>query len=109
MTLNPGKLRHRVTIQRKEQTRDSGGGYIEEWVDQETVWAEVKPLQGRRLIEAQAVNAELSHEVTMRYRLGMLQVAKNRLLYHGRIFEIDSVINIDERKHLLMLTCKEVG
>ena len=54
--MDPGKLRHRITIQRKQQTQNpQTGALLTAWVTEATVWAAVEPLSAREFIAAQAV------------------------------------------------------
>lgn len=104
--MNAGQLRHRVTIQRFERVEDEGGGYAEDWKDVATVWAAVKPMRGNERYEAQQVQSTLTHKVTIRYRAGIKP--QMRLLYGNRVFNIEAVIDIEERHRWLELLCSEV-
>jgi SPP1 family predicted phage head-tail adaptor len=67
-----GQLRHRVTIQRlDESTRDAAGQVVPAWVDVATVFAAVVPVSGRELFASQQVQANVTHKVTMRHREGV--------------------------------------
>lgn len=101
-----GKLRHRVTLQELVKTDDGYGGIVETWQDVATVWAAIKPLRGNERYTAQQVQSELSHKITIRYQAGIKPQMK--LLYKGRTFEIESVIDIEERHQWLELLCSEV-
>lgn len=101
-----GELRRRVTIQQNNgTTTDSEGIPIENWVDVVTVWARVRDLSGREYFAARQVQAEVTTEITIRYRAGL--TTKMRAKYGTRIFDILSIIP-DEKKSELKLMCKEV-
>lgn len=104
--MKPGNLRHRVTIQQLTRTDDGAGGYIETWTAVATVWADVYPLKGNERYEAQQVQANLSHRVTIRYRAGI--VPSMRLQYGTRTLNIEAVIDPEERHRELVLMCSEV-
>ncbi len=70
--MRAGDLRHRVTIQQLTTTRDAEGVTTETWTNVATVWAAVEPLQGREYFQAQAVNAEVTTRVRIRYRAGIV-------------------------------------
>ena len=57
------------------------------------------------MVAALAINAELTHKVTIRYRPGVL--AAMRMLYGGRVFNIGSVIEPQMAHVSLELTCGE--
>lgn len=104
--MQAGKLRHRVQIQALSQVQDlATGEMLDTWTELATVWANVVPLRGQERFEAQQVQAELSHRVEMRYRPDV--TSKNRLLYDGRILEIASVADFEERHRELNLMCVE--
>lgn len=104
--MTAGRMRKRVTIQRLERTDDGYGGIVETWVDVATVWAAVEPLTGRERYEAQQVQSDLSHKVTMRYRPGIMP--QMRLVLKDRPLDIVAVINVEERNRWLELLCREV-
>ncbi|WP_434642754.1 phage head closure protein [Thermoanaerobacterium thermosaccharolyticum] len=104
--MNAGKLRHRATIQQLVSTDDGAGGSIETWQDIVTVWAAIEPLRGNERYTAQQVQSTLSHKVTIRYREGIKP--QMRLTYKGRVFEVESVIDVEERHQWLELLCSEV-
>lgn len=101
-----GKLRRRVTLQELVKTDDGYGGTIETWQDITTIWAAIEPLRGNERYTAQQVQSELSHKVTIRYRTGIKP--QMRLLYKDRIFEIEAVLDVEERHQWLELLCSEV-
>lgn len=100
-----GRLRHRVAIQRATRTRDSFGEAIRTWSTLATVWASVEPLRGREFFDAEMVQAEVSHRVIMRAYPGLQ--ATDRLLYEGRVLEIQAVIDVRERGREYQVMCRE--
>ncbi len=104
-----GPLNKRVAIRSASTTRDDYGEPIPSWSTDATVWASVEPLSGRERVSAQQQHAETTHRIRMRYQPGTTVTAEKRILYDSRIFEIISVINKKERKHMLELLCKEVA
>lgn len=101
-----GKLRHRITLQELVKTDDGYGGIVETWQDVATVWAAIEPLKGTERYQAQQVQSELTHKVTIRYRAGIKP--QMRILYGNRVFDIEAVIDVDERHRWLELLCSEV-
>lgn len=104
--MQAGKLRHRVTIQQKTTTQDPEGMTTETWTNVATVWAAVEPLKGREYFQAQAVNAEVTTRVRIRYRAGIIPTM--RVLFGARKFDILAVIDQEERHQELQLMCREV-
>jgi SPP1 family predicted phage head-tail adaptor len=104
--VNPGKLRHRITIQQESETSDSMGGNTIMWNDVATVWASINPLSGKEYYDAEQVQSEVSHKIRIRYRSGI--TSDMRIDFKGRIFKIVSPpINWEERDREMMLMCRE--
>lgn len=102
--MRPGNLNRRVTLQTRSATRVDGER-AQTWTTLADVWAEVLPLSGRELELAQAINAEVSHQVTVRYRTGV--DTSIRILYQGRHLAVKSVVDVDGRHVWLQMLCSE--
>jgi len=103
--MKAGQLRHRVTIQSRTTARDAHDDPIATWSTVVKVWASIEPLNARELILAQQVESNVTHKVTIRYRSGVTSAM--RVVFGSRTFEIDSVINTDERNITMVLMCEE--
>lgn len=103
--MRSGELRKRVTVQQRSTTQDAYGQPLTTWSDVCTVWAAIEPMSGRELLAAAAVRSESTHTVLMRYRPGI--VPAMRINYGGRIFNIASVLDENERHRQLTLICSE--
>lgn len=99
-----GKLRHRIEIQTASEAADSLGQMTKTWTTAVTRYAAIEPLSGRELIQAQQVNSEITHKVTLRY---YAVTSKMRFKFGSRYFEIMSVINKEERNLETVCMCKE--
>lgn len=100
-----GELRHRVTIQATTAVQDTSASYAESWNDVATVWARVRPMNGREYYAMQQAQSSVSHEVVVRFRRGV--TTANRLKLDSRIFDIEGVVNYDERNEWMILYCTE--
>ena len=108
--MRAGNLRRRVAIQSRASGQDALGQPSTAWGTVATVWGDVEPLSGRELIKAQANLSEVTHLVTIRYQpqfADPLAMAKNRILYGARIFNIHASIDPGERHESLQLSCSE--
>lgn len=106
--MQAGKLRHRVTIKAVSNTQDSFGDEsidTEVWTTVATVWADVKPLLGKELIQAQQLHLETTHQVTLRYRRGLNTT--NKLVFKDRDLNILGFIDEGEDQTTLLLQCVE--
>ena len=104
-TLDSSTMRRRITVQSRSTALDSYGQQVITWSDVLSCWASIEPLSGRELIAAQAVSSELSHTVTIQYRTTV--TAAMRVLYQGRVFNIQSSTDPDTAHVALQLLCSE--
>jgi len=100
------KLRNRVTIQQNQPTINAFGEETEEWVDFATVWASVEPLKGREFFAAQKENAETTVRIIIRYRSEF--TADMRIKFGNKVYEINAIIDLEERHMELQLMCQEL-
>jgi len=105
--INPGRLRHRVTLQSPSQVNDSYGQPIPTWNTYATVWASIEPLSGREIISAQQAQSEASLRVRLRYIEGVTPM--HRIGYGDRTLAILSVVDPREMHAELELLCQEAG
>jgi len=104
--MGAGKYRHRIKIQQLSIAQDDIGNNIEAWTDFAEVWASAKSLSGREYWAAAQTQSEKSVIFEIRYRDGVHSVDM-RVVYGTRVLDILSAIDPDERKKVLVLTCKE--
>jgi SPP1 family predicted phage head-tail adaptor len=100
-----GKLRHSITIQSKSVSRDEYGEEEITWGTYHTCWAAISPLLGREFLEAQQMQARVTHRVTIRYKAGVLP--EMRVLFGSRVFAIESVLTVNEIHYEMVLMCRE--
>lgn len=105
-----GKYRHRITVERAEQTRSPIGEAVTAWVPYlSRIAAQVAPLRGREYFAAGQMQAATDHRVLIRYRAGI--VREMRIVWHGPEgdvpLDIVSVINVDNANAELELMCVE--
>lgn len=104
--MNIGKLRHKVTIQYKSKTKDTGGGNTATWVDLATTYAKVTPINTDNPYKANKEQSEITHIVNIRYRSDLMPYM--RFLFKGRALYIKgNPINKDERNVELEINCIE--
>lgn len=88
---NPGKYRHRVTIQHRVTTRDPADGseVLSDWLTfTGNVPAEVLTGAGRELVAANAEQAEITARINMRWFPGL--TSQMRILWDGMVFAIEA-------------------
>lgn len=106
--LKAGNLRHRIALQRKQQTQNpQTGAMVTTWVTEATVPAAVEPLSAREFIAAQAVQSDVSVRIRVRYRPGITSAM--RLLHDGKVYNITGVLaDKDSGREYLTLPCSEL-
>jgi SPP1 family predicted phage head-tail adaptor len=85
---------------------DDIGNQTETWAKVAETWAAIEPLKGDERWAAAYAQATTTHRVTMRPP-GVAVHPSNRLVFNGRIFEIEAVLDIEERGRELQLMCVE--
>ena len=77
MSIEAGRLRHRVRLERLDYLYDSNGNAVQdpvtgetprEWQEVATVWAEIAPISGREFLMSQAVQSQVTARLTIRHR-----------------------------------------
>ncbi len=108
--MRAGNLRRQVTLQSRRITQDSYGTQSTVWDDVATLWAGISALSGRELLAAQAIQTEITHEITVRYSSLFADpktVAAMRFVYNNRIFNIHDCRNTDEKNWEILMLCSE--
>ena len=106
--MRAGRLRHRVTMQDRVDTADGKGGNVITWTDNRVVWAAIEPKKGNQFYDSQTETAEIEGKITIRYFSGFDPTMRVNWTSRSRIFEIEAVVNPDERNKMLELMYREV-
>ena len=108
--INPGELRHKITIQKLNNSQNDYGevdvNAHTTWSDVTVVRAGIYPISGKEFFAAETVNSEITHKVKIRYFEGI--TPNMRINFNNRIFSIESIINFQEKNVELQLLCKEL-
>jgi SPP1 family predicted phage head-tail adaptor len=94
-----------VSIERRGHLQDSAGQTRETWQHQAQVWASIRPVAGREYYAQSGERAEVSHEIIVRH--GVELEAKDRIVFDGRVFDIVSAFNLEERNRYIKAMSKE--
>ncbi|MDD2772991.1 MAG: phage head closure protein [Elusimicrobiales bacterium] len=106
--MNPGLLRHSVTVQARAAGVDTSGAPNGAWIDAlgGAVWAAIWPLRGKELYAAQQAMSQVETRIRIRYRSDI--TPQMRVAWQGRIFEILYVVDPELRHVTLDLMCREI-
>lgn len=100
-----GDLRARLVLEEPVSTPDGGGGVSEGWVQVATVWGRIEARLGSEAVQADRVTATVMHNITIRYRAGV--IPEMRFRTGTRVFHILSVVDIEDRDRWLICRCEE--
>lgn len=105
-----GSLNRRGIIQDRATASGSYGEQSNTWADIATVWMSFEPLMGRELQAAQQINTEVTTKIVVRYQAQWadpIVMAKRRVTYRSRVFNIHAAMNSNESNVHIILLCSE--
>ncbi len=108
--MQAGKLSKTIVLQRRDSAKDTLGEQVTTWSDVAQLRAEIVPLSAREMLAAQAVRSEMTHQITVRFAKFLAdpkEMARLRIVYGTRLFNIQGVINVDESDRQLTLLVSE--
>lgn len=103
MSIEAGRLRHRIRIERRDYVRDSNGDVHQDpntgetqqqWVEVKTVWAAIEPLSAREFIQSSAMQSQVTARIIIRHMddldasMRLVHVRKGRpdVIYNPQAF-----------------------
>lgn len=90
-----GKYRNKIEIQEFDSDSVNENGYPEgEWKTKYSLWSNIKTVKGSETISAASELNTDTYRFIVRYTNGLH--AKMRVLFKGRIFDIQAILNDDE-------------
>lgn len=106
--LKAGSLRHRIDLVAPTNAQDSTGGVsLADNVVYANVWAAIEALTGKDNLAVGEFVSQTTHKVTIRYIPGV--TARMQVWFSGRQWQIQAVLNPDERTKMLVLLCLEIN
>lgn len=106
IAIEPGEMRHVITIQTHVDGVDAEGGPTKAWSDAATARGKMIHLSGHQLEVALARDARVTARVKMHYYAG-LAPATHRLKLGERVLNILYVDNVDELNRVLLVDVME--
>lgn len=99
--MKAGQLRHRLALQRYEETQNPNTGAITKaWVNVTLLWAKVEGIQGREFIQSSAEQAATTWRITTRY----IRIEPAMRLKSGdTIFNIKAVLPNNNQFQLVLM------
>lgn len=90
-----GDLRNLVIIEQVFETQNASGDIVNAWQSFAEVWAAMKPLTGREYFSARQTAATITGRIRIRWLGGI--TTKMRVRFGQRLFDIQAVLNAEER------------
>lgn len=103
--LNPGALRHRLTLEAPVETPDGAGGVVRTFAAQASLWGQIEPVGLRAVPRQDRLMQEVTHRITIRARSGI--TAAHRLTRGTRLFEIAGFSSRDAAGRFLVIDAIE--
>lgn len=100
-----GALRRRVVLESPVRIEDAGGGADLVWQQVAVLWAALESRAAGERLDAGRVTSAITHEITFRYRPGVLP--EMRFRQGERLFHILAVFEPDDRRRRLRALCEE--
>ena len=67
LRIDPGKLNRRLTLEAPVESADGAGGVTRSHEAVATLWASVEPVSARAAVAADALGANVTHRIAIRY------------------------------------------
>lgn len=120
MSIEAGRLRHRVRLERYAELLDSNGNVLQdpvsgdiprEWQEVATVWCEIAPISGREFIQSQAIQSQVTARLTIRHRDDVDATMRAVHVRKGRpdvVYNIKGVLaDVESGLEYLTLPCSQ--
>ncbi|HXI88457.1 MAG TPA: phage head closure protein [Bryobacteraceae bacterium] len=108
--IDPGRLRHRVTIQKLQFSSPpeyDAAGPVGTPISFLTVWAAIEPARSTDIIRSGQTISEVIIPIYVRYRAGI--AANQRVVFGSNSYVIQGIRNVDENNEWLELQCLALG
>jgi SPP1 family predicted phage head-tail adaptor len=104
--IRSGELRERVTIQVATESRNLLGETTLAWSYFAERWASVEGVSAREVLLRGQQDTTITHRVRMRYVSGLSQTM--RIVWRGRVLEIDSLLEHANRSEHELICSEKV-
>ncbi len=102
-----GTLRHRLTLEKKSTTKDDAGQELNDWFPELTLAASITPVSALESAVAARMEADVTHLIKTRYSADVKPDKRFVLGTGERIFNIEKVWDVGERRRSLEIQAIE--
>jgi SPP1 family predicted phage head-tail adaptor len=107
--MNPGELRHRIDIWGNVSTTNELGETEYSPSKIKTLWAAIMPQTGKLQVQqANTILSNVTHKIIVRYGAGNDITQDMYIIFRGKRFNIDYILNPYFKNETLELFCEEV-
>lgn len=99
MIVDPGAMRHRITVETPSDVRNSVGETSQTWAVFATRWANVQPITYSEQTRRGQIGGSTSYQVNLRYLAGL--TASMRLVWPARsnmVLYISSIVEVGNKE-----------
>lgn len=104
--MQAGKLHHKIQIVTQiAGSKDAYAKAVLTWPVFANLYANISPISGKEFEFAKSFGATVSHKINTHWIAGVN--VKQKVLFNGRTFSINAVLNPEELNRELVLYCTE--
>jgi len=112
--MKAGRLRHKVTLQRRSTNKNSYGELVDTWTDIAVRRCSIEPLMGREFYERSGEHSRMPTRIRLRHdsAISTLKPRDRAVDYSvspAVVYDIDSVQNPREKDVEFVLMCERNG
>lgn len=107
ITTPRGQFKHRIIFKNYLETSDGMGGETRTLQDYHECYAAIWPTSAKEVFAAQGVEMQITHRVRIDWPRVKTLTPDMQIYYGSRVFEILSMINVDEANVYFDFFCKE--
>jgi SPP1 family predicted phage head-tail adaptor len=105
--MRAGALRHVVEVQRPNEVKDAMSQRVIKFATESRRRAAILPLKQEERVEADQVKGVRTHRIVLRHYPDL--TSRWRIKYGSRTFEVDGIVNVNERNVETQALCVEVS
>jgi len=114
MSESAGRKDQRFTFRYPEETTDTEGNPVKNWINVRTVWGRVDSLTGREYERVRSINSEISKKFTVEYRRDMVKkqpegspsALKYQVVWDGWEWNIHDIQASDDRRDMALFVSR---
>lgn len=107
--MRAGRMREPATIQQRARVKQPDGSIQDGWVDKAQIRAEIQQTSAVETLGGQQIIANATFRVVTRWFDGI--TSADRILYNDgvneRTLEIVAIANVDQRRTVMEMICRE--